>query len=169
MIATWFHIIQQHLSGLLNFLPRWALKRLYPIKKRIDNVAIWGDSRGVVIYLNPERAPAISGLNILVFNRLPFPISLEMIQFQISLSNYAFLEKKEQLTKSIDRNAFEQIQCMEIDLDEGHVQQLKQKFAFDFPIVSFSGHVHCKSIAGDFDRRFSFSCLALSYRAKETV
>jgi hypothetical protein len=150
MSAEWGYLARLGMP-LLKVLPRWILKKSYPPSKLIGRVDVSACGIGPQIYANSDRPPAISGLVLRMFNRLPFPVTLDWLHLEFAIDSRRLINVDQQVGKMLPHSSTEEVHCHEVPLSDGQVRVLHE-IRTDSTVLQITGRARFQSIAGDFEK-----------------
>lgn len=165
-MATEWSYVARLLAPILKRLPRWILRTLYPSAKLNERIDVLACGIGPHLYVNPDRPPAVCGLVLRAFNRLPFPVTLDWLHLEFAVESRRLIEVDQRVGRLFAHYSADEIRCHEIPLSDGQMRMLRE-IRIDGPVLQITGRAHCQSAAGDFDKAISVQIRAFIYRGSE--
>ncbi len=74
-------------AGLVQYLPDFSLRRRYPVPRIREGLTILARSAGPHITVVEGQPGHIAGIDLVVFNRLPFPVEVDGLHAKIVLGS----------------------------------------------------------------------------------
>ncbi len=161
MSVEWGAIFRAVLSPVVRWLPGWALRRWYPVRKCQEYLTVEAHGVGPHIYVNPGRPPVITGLNLSLMNGLPFAVKLESVHLEVSVESYALTNHDHFVRESVPGAGVRQIRVNDIHLSDGQADVVRR---YECPILRVTGHAACEAPVGGFKKNLLFETRAFIYR-----
>lgn len=161
--AGWGAIAKATLSPILRSLPGGILRWWYPVRKCQERLTVEAHGVGPHIYVNAERAPAISGLTLSLMNRLPFALEIESLHFEVSLESRGLTNHDHFVKESVPGSEVRQTVISDIHLSDGQAEIIR-KYPSDCPTLRIAGHVQFVAPVGGGKKGFDVRTRAFIYR-----
>ena len=97
----WADFVTSILFHLINGVPNLILSMFYSEEKLKKEVVIIASEAGPQIYVTPGRPLSIRPIQLTVFNRLPFPIDLDGMTFDIIMGDIQLATSSHNIRKTI--------------------------------------------------------------------
>ena len=163
MSVEWGAILRAVLSPVLRWLPGWALRRRYPVRKCQEYLTVEAHGVGPHIYVNPGRPPVIMGLNLSLMSGLPFAVKVESVHLEMSVESCALTNHDHFVRESVPGGGVRQIRINDIHLSDGQAD-IVRGYPSECPILRVTGHAACESSVGEFKKNLVFETRAFIYR-----
>lgn len=163
MAGGWSALLKSIWSPVLRWLLGWALRRWYPIQKCQEHLRVWAHGVGPHIWINAERDPAITGLNLTLMNGLPFSVKIVGCHMELSLENRTLTNVDQIAHKTIPARGTLQLSTSEIHLTDSQARIVREH-SNECPIFRINGNVQCESVVGEFTKTLQTETRAFIYR-----
>jgi hypothetical protein len=163
MAGEWSALLKAVASPILRWLPGWALRSWYPVRKCSEYLTVSAPGVGPHIYVNAQRSPAIANWNVTFVNGLPFPVKVEGFHLEFNLESRTLTNAEQAVRETIPAGGTRQIGVSEIHLSDGQARIVRQS-ANESPILSITGHVSCGSVVGEFKKNLQMETRIFIYR-----
>lgn len=129
-------------------MPGWLLRRFHPIPKVANRVVIYAVGTGPHIYTKAGRPLRFSGLELVVFNPLPFPIEIQGMKLRVDLQSTYLLTIESHERTTVPKRGVTRLDLAS-DLSDNQALMIKQH---TIPCLHLhvSGPVHFHSRVRDF-------------------
>ena len=128
-------------------------------------------SIGPHIFVNPGRPPAIEALELVFFNRLPFPVTIEGMKFEIGLESTGLTEGFQGEKVTIPQTDIGRLTIKKHSLSDSQAEMVRkypnEKNLCNCPTLRIQLDVQVKTTVGEFQKTLTIETRAFVFRGME--